>query len=77
MNITAPTILDATRIWAFEDHIEQLAVIADWKDYLHLRIAITELVFLYEDADVDLDALKAEVALFKKVCARLAWRPEP
>jgi hypothetical protein len=53
---------------------DQLEIVADWRDDLRARINRAVLVFLYDDVDADLDALAAEVASFRRVCACLAWR---
>jgi hypothetical protein len=51
-------------------------VLAAWRQRLRDEIARAQLVFELADTDVDIEGLEAEVALFKRVCACLAWEGE-
>jgi hypothetical protein len=82
MNARALTILDATRLWDFEDYLDQraaiLAVVADQRDDLLRRISYAQLSFMLVGLDDgEIEQLVAKVEQFKRVCACLTWRPSP
>ena len=50
-------------------HVATLEIIAAWRDELRKRLARAELA----DANVDIDGLADEVALFKRLCRAIGW----
>jgi len=61
------------RLQALKLHTTRLELIADWKAELLSRIHRAELCLEFgELTDQDLEALSAEVSVFKTVCRRLA-----
>lgn len=57
-----------------ESYVQELVTLAVLKEQLLDEIAWTQLVFLYADCEIDIEALAYKVAAFVKACKVLAWR---